>query len=98
MMPLLPLYGDLEDDETFDLLVGDVCRLVENNPVPWEGIEHFDQGEVAERCRERSLVAIYRPLFSAFSAPLRPPRLTTALRKELPKHPLHLPTHLLNGE
>lgn len=67
MTPLLPLYGDLTDDDAFDLLVGDVCRLVESNPVPWEGIEHFDQGEVAERCRERSLVAVFSAVMDLYA-------------------------------
>jgi len=56
--PLLPGYGSLQDDGQFDLLVDDVCRLVEANPVPWEGVV-LDRSEVALRCRERSLVAVY---------------------------------------
>lgn len=59
MTPLLPFYGDLADDTRFAALVDDVCRLVEANPVAWEGVERFDRGQVAERCRERSLVAVF---------------------------------------
>jgi hypothetical protein len=57
MMPLMPLYSDLEDEATFHLLVDDVCRLVEYNPVPWEHITTFNRGDVARRCRTRSLMA-----------------------------------------
>jgi hypothetical protein len=56
--PLLPGYGDLAHDDAFALLVDDVCRLVEANPVPWDGVE-LDRAEVARRCREHSLVAVY---------------------------------------
>ncbi len=56
--PLLPGYGSLRNDRQFELLVDDVCRLVEANPVPWEGVD-LDRREVARRCTERSLVAVY---------------------------------------
>ncbi len=62
MMPLLPHYGDLSEEENFDRLVDDVCRLVEFNPVPWEGIT-LDRKEVASRCRERSLAAVYGAVY-----------------------------------
>jgi hypothetical protein len=58
LMPLLPNYGNLEPIESFQVLVDDVCRLVELNPVPWEGV-NLDREEVAHRCREHSLVGIF---------------------------------------
>lgn len=58
LMPLLPAYDNLEQTESFNLLVDDVCRLVELNPVPWEGV-NLDRADVARRCRERSLVAVF---------------------------------------
>jgi len=58
MMPLLPLYGDLAESENFGTLVEDVCRLVELNPVPWEGVI-LDRADIVRRCRERTLVAIF---------------------------------------
>ncbi len=61
--PLLPLYGDLNDQANFALLVEDVCRLVELNPVPWEGVDLEDRGEVIARCKENSLVAIYGAVY-----------------------------------
>jgi len=65
--PLLPGYGDLADEHSFALLVEDVCRLVEANPVPWEGVE-LDRAEVARRCRERSLVAVYGAVHDILAA------------------------------
>ncbi|AOX00155.1 sulfotransferase [Moorena producens PAL-8-15-08-1] len=62
MMPLLPTYGDLSQTDSFTLLVNDVCRLVELNPVPWEGV-HLDTKEVISLCRERSLVAIFASVY-----------------------------------
>lgn len=58
LAPLMPVYGDLGDDTAFATLVEDVCRLVELNPVPWEGVK-LPRNAVAARCRERSLVAVY---------------------------------------
>lgn len=57
MMPLVPHYGDLGKAGPFSLLVDDVCRLVELNPVPWDGVT-LDRKDVAARCRNHSLVAV----------------------------------------
>lgn len=56
-MQFVPAYGDLAVDANFSQLVEDVCRLVELNPVPWEGVV-LDRSDVTWRCRQRSLVAI----------------------------------------
>lgn len=61
-MPLVHGYGSLACDENFFRLVEDVCRLVELNPVPWEGVV-LDRADVANRCRERSLVAAYGAVY-----------------------------------
>jgi hypothetical protein len=42
--------------------VDDVCRLVELNPVPWEGVT-LDRANVAARCRERSPVAVHGAVY-----------------------------------
>lgn len=62
IMPLMSLYGDLKGDRNFNQLVEDVCRLVELNPVPWEGVV-LDRSDVARRCRQRSLVAVQGALY-----------------------------------
>ncbi len=62
MMPLLPDYGDLADDGNFSQLVEDICRLVELNPVPWEGVV-LDRDDVARRCRERSVPAVHGAVY-----------------------------------
>lgn len=58
IMPLLPVYGNLDDDDAFRQLIADVCELIHRNPVPWDKVE-LDEGEIFGRCRERSLVAVY---------------------------------------
>lgn len=58
MYPLLNYYGDLSLTNNFQLLAEDVCRLIELNPVPWEGVT-LDRREMISRCKENSLVALY---------------------------------------
>lgn len=55
--PLLPAYGDLRDESSFQRLVDDVVTLVEVNPVSW-GVE-FDRADIRRRCRDNSLVAVF---------------------------------------
>ena len=66
MMPLVPRYGNLGSDRVFSLLVDDVCRLVETNPVPWEGVT-LDRKDVAARCRARSLVAVFGAVYDVMA-------------------------------
>lgn len=66
MMPLLHLYGNLNNEQNFSRLIEDVCRLVELNPVPWEGIV-FDRRDVRRRCRTNSLVAVYGAVMEIYA-------------------------------
>ena len=58
IMPLLSVYGDLNEDAPFRQMVADVCELIHRNPVPWDNVE-LSEDEIFRRCRERSLVAVY---------------------------------------
>lgn len=60
--PLLRYYGELTYEDNFLQLAEDVCRLIELNPVPWNGVE-LDRDEVISRCRERSLVALHGAVY-----------------------------------
>lgn len=62
LMPLAPRYGDLTDNAGFARLVDDVCRLVELNPVPWDGVK-LDRADVARRCSQRSLTAVFGAVY-----------------------------------
>ncbi len=64
LTPLLGVYGDL--NQSFSQLVDDACRLVELNPVNWEGVS-LDREDVASRCREKSLVAIYFAIYDVLA-------------------------------
>jgi Sulfotransferase family len=66
IMPVVSTYGDLAQDENFASLVEDICRLVELNPVPWEGVT-LDRTKVAAGCRERSAVAVYGAVYQALA-------------------------------
>jgi hypothetical protein len=61
-VPLLPHYGDLNEKKNFDLLVDDVCNLVEYNPVPWN--LSFNREEIAAQCRSNSLLEIFRVIYA----------------------------------
>ena len=61
MMPFLPMYGDLSHSNNFELLIDDVCTLVERNPVNWD--VKFDRAAVAERCSNRSLPQIMKAVY-----------------------------------
>ena len=61
-VPLLPLYGDLENISNFNDLVNDVCELVERNPVPWTGV-NFDRSEITARCKNRTLIEIFKVIY-----------------------------------
>jgi hypothetical protein len=62
MTPLLAAYGDLEHDENYRSLVDDVCKLVELNPVPWEGVS-FDREKIAEAASARSLMGVFEAVY-----------------------------------
>jgi len=63
-MPLLPLYGDLNKNENFALLVEDVCTLVERNPISWN--LKFDRKEIQKNCKENSLMAIFDVMMNKY--------------------------------
>jgi Sulfotransferase family len=66
LMPLVPNYGDLDKRENFRQLVEDVCRLVELNPVPWEGVT-LDREDVLRRCHRQSLMGVYEAVYDAMA-------------------------------
>jgi len=67
LMPLMPNYGDLENKENFAQLVEDACRLVELNPVPWEGVM-LDRADIERRSRRRTLMGVYEAVYDAMAA------------------------------
>lgn len=66
LMPLVPNYGDLENRGNFTQLVDDVCRLVELNPVPWEGVTLMRK-DIQQRCRRPTLMAAYEAVYDAMA-------------------------------
>jgi len=66
LMPLQSSYGDLSNSDSFAQLVDDVCRLVELNPVAWDGVT-LDRQDVASRCKAHSLVAVFSAVYDIFA-------------------------------
>ncbi|MBI3546424.1 MAG: sulfotransferase [Gammaproteobacteria bacterium] len=66
MLPLVGNYGDLEKRENFAQLVEDVCRLVELNPVPWEGVS-LNRKDILRRCRRHTLMAVYEAVYNVMA-------------------------------
>ncbi len=66
MMPLLSVYGDLNNSNSFKKLIDDVCRLVELNPVPWDKIK-LNRKEIFKRCNENSLIAVYGAIMDLYA-------------------------------
>jgi len=60
--PLLPVYGDLSNPENLKSLIDDICKLVEKNPVPWEGIS-LDREKIMGNCRIPHIIEIFRGIY-----------------------------------
>jgi hypothetical protein len=60
--PLLPKYGNLTIESNFDKLIEDVCRLVELNPVPWEGFQ-LNREVIKSYCQSNTLIEIFRVVY-----------------------------------
>ena len=60
--PLLPSYGDLNNDANFQLLVNDICRWVNGNPVPW-GDFKADSEKILSLCKQRTLPEVFSKVY-----------------------------------
>ncbi|MBC6409483.1 MAG: sulfotransferase [Ekhidna sp.] len=59
--PLLDKYKPLQKDSNFHLLIHDVCRLIEANPVKWNC--NLDQELIYKTCKRRSLLEIFKTIY-----------------------------------
>ena len=85
MTPLLAAYGDLDHDVNYFSLIEDVCRLVELNPVPWEGVS-FDREQIARAANARSFSPGQHPP-RLRQSPAQPQPLRTAGQEQPPGSP-----------
>ena len=67
LSPILQSYGNLSREPNWLQLVEDCCQLVERNPIPWSPLKEFDRSDIANRCRARSLVAIFGALMDTYA-------------------------------
>jgi len=66
MKELVPSYGSLQKMENFKLLIDDVCRLIDTNPVPWSK-DNFNREIIVDKCKDRSLIAIFKAVMDHYS-------------------------------
>jgi sulfotransferase family protein len=64
--PIERLYGDLRDDRNFRRLIGDICRMVELHPYPWE--IKPDRERVFRRAADRNLISVYFAIYDQYLA------------------------------
>ncbi|MEQ9167365.1 MAG: sulfotransferase [Fulvivirga sp.] len=60
-IPILSHYGDLNNEANFKQLIGDVCKWIEFNPVPWNLT--LDVNEVFNSCKQRNIYEIFRVVY-----------------------------------
>lgn len=61
-VPLLPKYGDLSERANFVKLATDVCKMVNINPVPWEGIR-ISTDEILADCESPNIYELFRAIY-----------------------------------
>jgi hypothetical protein len=59
--PIVPYYGDLNNDDIFMQFVDDMCKCVELNPAKWDGVT-LDRQSILNLCSERNIVAIFEAI------------------------------------
>lgn len=70
MNPLMQNYGDLTSDDNFAMLVDDVCRLVELNPVAWSGMifnREVITTKAETKAKKRSLMSVYGAIYDLYA-------------------------------
>jgi hypothetical protein len=60
--PLMNSYGDLTVESNFRLLIDDVAKFVEANPVKWVHME-FDREKIRSHCKSNSLVEVFKAIY-----------------------------------
>jgi hypothetical protein len=66
-MPLLPLYGPINNNENYKGLVSDIVDYINANPVPWEGVK-LDKDELFRESNTHSLIEINRLVYEQAAA------------------------------
>ncbi len=64
--PLLPIYGDLNQDANFESLLNDVCLWVELNPVTWQSSK-MDRAMIKDSCKENTLIEIFFRVYAYYA-------------------------------
>ncbi len=62
-VPLLPYYGNLQEDDNFYLLAHDIASFVNANPVPWNE-KPLKANDLLAVARSRNLLGLYEGLYT----------------------------------
>lgn len=65
-IPLLPIYGDLNQDANFESLLNDVCLWVELNPVTWQTTK-MDRAIIKKSCKENTLIELFYRVYAYYA-------------------------------
>ncbi len=60
--PLVPFYKSTFGTHYFNILVADVCKYVNLNPVPWQYFKAHES-EVLQECRGETLIEVFRSVY-----------------------------------
>jgi len=68
MMPLVltGAYGNPNEPSDFNMMVEDVCRLVELNPIPWANVT-LDRKAIADRSRTKNLLGVMEAVYDTMA-------------------------------
>lgn len=68
MVPLVEsgAYGNPAEPGDFEMLVEDVCRLVELNPIPWTDVR-LDRKAIADRSRKKNLLGVMEAAYDTMA-------------------------------
>ncbi|QDO95176.1 sulfotransferase [Formosa sediminum] len=61
--PLLATYGNLNIELNFLKLIDDVCKLIEFNPVPWQGFT-LDRKAIRKQCETNTLLEVFKVIYN----------------------------------
>ncbi|MCK5137977.1 MAG: sulfotransferase [Bacteroidales bacterium] len=64
--PLLPIYGNLNENANFESLIHDVCMWIELNPVTWQSSK-FDRIRIKNSCKGNTLIELLYRVYSYYA-------------------------------
>ncbi len=63
--PLLPYFGDIQQEKPFQALVQATCELIARNPIPWDIA--LDPAYIVQQSKERSLIGVFDAIMTQYA-------------------------------